>query len=153
MKKFLQFVPLFIVLLTVSKITQAQCDVKDAVITLVGVPQQQPLPANGCSVSFDLTFKLNNNNGNKTVVIQAWKEADYPNYWNCNAQGTSAENKAPKAADLRKKTAPYTVQNPGPLPFLNIAFDVALNHLWDDETQIIWACIVSFWFGGQAFKK
>ena len=35
----------------------------------------------------------------------------------------------------------------------NIAFDVALNHLWDDETQIIWACIVSFWFGGQAFKK
>jgi len=35
----------------------------------------------------------------------------------------------------------------------DVAFDVALNHLWDDETQIIWACIVSFWFGGQAFKK
>ncbi len=35
----------------------------------------------------------------------------------------------------------------------DVAFDVALNHLWDDETQIIWACIVSFWFGGQAFKS
>ena len=35
----------------------------------------------------------------------------------------------------------------------NVAFDVALNRLWDDDTQIIWACIVSFWFGGQAFKK
>jgi hypothetical protein len=35
----------------------------------------------------------------------------------------------------------------------DVAFDVALNHLWDDETQIIWACIVSFWFGGQAFAK
>ena len=35
----------------------------------------------------------------------------------------------------------------------NVAFDIALNRLWDDDTQIIWACIVSFWFGGQAFKK
>ncbi len=31
-------------------------------------------------------------------------------------------------------------------------FDVALNLLWDDETQIIWASVVSFWFGTQAFK-
>jgi hypothetical protein len=61
---------------------------------------------------------LNNNGGNKTVVIQAWKEEDYPNYWNCNASGTSSENKGPKAADLRKNGT-------GPLPFLNIAFDVA----------------------------
>jgi len=35
----------------------------------------------------------------------------------------------------------------------DVAFTVALDNLWDDETQIIWACIVSFWFGGQAFAK
>ena len=35
----------------------------------------------------------------------------------------------------------------------DVSFTVALDNLWDDETQIIWACIVSFWFGGQAFKK
>ena len=35
----------------------------------------------------------------------------------------------------------------------NVDFTVAMDQLWDDETQIIWACIVSFWFGGQAFKK
>jgi hypothetical protein len=35
----------------------------------------------------------------------------------------------------------------------DVDFTVALDQLWDDETQIIWACIVSFWFGGQAFKK
>ena len=35
----------------------------------------------------------------------------------------------------------------------NVEFSVAMDQLWDDETQIIWACIVSFWFGGQAFKK
>jgi hypothetical protein len=34
-----------------------------------------------------------------------------------------------------------------------VAFDVALNNLWDDDTQTIWASIVSFWFGTQAFSK
>ena len=28
-----------------------------------------------------------------------------------------------------------------------------LNMIWDDDTQTIWASIVSFWFGTQAFKK
>lgn len=35
----------------------------------------------------------------------------------------------------------------------NVPFDQALNILWDDETQIIWSSVVSFWFGTQAFKK
>ena len=35
----------------------------------------------------------------------------------------------------------------------NVPFDVAINILWDDETQIIWASVVSFWFGTQAFAK
>lgn len=35
----------------------------------------------------------------------------------------------------------------------NVEFIVALQTLWNRETQIIWASIVSFWFGTQAFKK
>jgi hypothetical protein len=35
----------------------------------------------------------------------------------------------------------------------DVPFDVALNLLWDDETQIIWASVVSFWFGTQAFSR
>lgn len=35
----------------------------------------------------------------------------------------------------------------------NVEFIVALQTLWNKETQIIWASIVSFWFGTQAFKK
>lgn len=35
----------------------------------------------------------------------------------------------------------------------NVDFMVALQTLWNQETQIIWASIVSFWFGTQAFKK
>jgi hypothetical protein len=34
-----------------------------------------------------------------------------------------------------------------------VDFNVALDQLWDNETQIIWASVVSFWFGTQAFKK
>ncbi len=32
-------------------------------------------------------------------------------------------------------------------------FTVVLDQLWDDETQLIWASVVAFWFGTQAFSK
>ena len=34
-----------------------------------------------------------------------------------------------------------------------VAFDVALDKIWDNDTQLIWGSIVSFWFGSQAFNK
>lgn len=34
-----------------------------------------------------------------------------------------------------------------------VAFDTALNLLWDDDSQQIFASIISFYFGSQAFKK
>ena len=34
-----------------------------------------------------------------------------------------------------------------------VPFDVALNLLWDDQTQILWGSIVAFWFGSQSFKS
>ena len=34
-----------------------------------------------------------------------------------------------------------------------VDFSVALDILWDNETQIIWSSVVSFWFGTQAFKR
>ena len=34
-----------------------------------------------------------------------------------------------------------------------VDFTIALDNLWDNETKIIWASVVSFWFGTQAFKK
>ena len=34
-----------------------------------------------------------------------------------------------------------------------VAFDDALNQLWDDDSQQIFASIIAFYFGGQAFKK
>ena len=35
----------------------------------------------------------------------------------------------------------------------DVPFNDALNQLWDDESQQIFASIIAFYFGGQAFKK
>ena len=34
-----------------------------------------------------------------------------------------------------------------------VSFDDALNQLWDPDSQQIFASIIAFYFGGQAFKK
>jgi len=34
-----------------------------------------------------------------------------------------------------------------------VPFDAALNQLWDDDTQQIFASVIAFWFGTQSFKK
>lgn len=33
------------------------------------------------------------------------------------------------------------------------SFDAMMTQIWDDETQMIWASIIAFWFGSQAFSK
>jgi len=35
----------------------------------------------------------------------------------------------------------------------NVPFSECLDQLWDNDTQLIWAFIVAFWFGSQAFEK
>ena len=35
----------------------------------------------------------------------------------------------------------------------NVDFVTMLNQLWDDDTQQIWASVIAFWFGTQAFAK
>ena len=35
----------------------------------------------------------------------------------------------------------------------NVPFNVMIEAVWDDDTQIIWASVISFWFGTQAFSK
>lgn len=36
---------------------------------------------------------------------------------------------------------------------LGTSFAEVIANLWDSDTQIIWASIISFWFGSQAFSK
>ncbi len=65
-----------------------QCTVSNIIIqntTLVGT--QSP---GTCTVKFDATFTIENNNGNKYIFIHAWILDEYPNYFNCvNGQTTT----------------------------------------------------------------
>ena len=36
---------------------------------------------------------------------------------------------------------------------MDIPFNEALAVIWDDDTQAIWAAVVSFWFGSRAIEK
>lgn len=33
------------------------------------------------------------------------------------------------------------------------SFVTMIDTIWDDETQMVWASIIAFWFGSQAFSK
>ena len=33
-----------------------------------------------------------------------------------------------------------------------VSFQVAMDNLWDENMQVVWASIVSFWFGSRAFN-
>jgi hypothetical protein len=92
----------------------AQCTVYNVGFQITN---SQSVDATHCSITFNLSFKINNNNGNKIVVLQVWMDSDYPNYWNCNGSNQQQGNKkAPAASDLKKNGT-------GPLPFINLAFN------------------------------
>ena len=96
MKTTLRFL-LFTVLsaLSFNKIN-AQCTVSNIIIQNVSVAGVQA--AGTCTVTFDASFTIQNNNGNKFIFIHAWTQADYPDYFHC-ANGTSTLNGTPKAPD------------------------------------------------------
>lgn len=91
----------------------AQCAIKNSSFNI----QNTQSAGGGCQVTFDFAFEFNNNGGNKIVVIQAWKQGNYPNYWQC-ANGSSKINKGPNKTDLEAG---------GAAPFLNIAFDMSTS--------------------------
>ena len=35
----------------------------------------------------------------------------------------------------------------------DVPFEVALDILWNNDTQLIWSSVIAFWFGTQAFRK
>ena len=82
-----------------SKSIFAQCTVSDIYIQntkLVGGT------GTSCTVKFDITFSIEDNNGNKYIFIHGWLQDAYPNYFKCeNGQTTlNGTVAAPKSGDL-----------------------------------------------------
>jgi hypothetical protein len=88
-----------IISLSLSTVSFSQCTISNIVIQNTSVVSSG---TNSCTVRFDASFNIENNNGNKFIFIHAWLMQDYPNYFDC-VNGHSSHNgtiHAPKSADL-----------------------------------------------------
>ncbi len=91
---------LFISLILLStNVTKAQCTVSNIVIQNVRVLGSTP---GSCTAKFDITFNIDENNGNKFIFMHVWLQNNYPDYFRCvNGQSThNGSIPAPHAADL-----------------------------------------------------
>ncbi|MEO5563739.1 MAG: T9SS type A sorting domain-containing protein [Chitinophagaceae bacterium] len=84
----------------------AQCTVSNPTISNV----TRVSNGNGtCNVKFDLSFTMQNNNGNKTIVIHLWPGSTYPNPAICYIGGTGCGQ--PTAAQLAGSYGSIVINN------------------------------------------
>lgn len=116
MKTFLPRL-LFVMFLAGSlQIAKAQCTVSDIIIQNV-VPATTQTPGT-CTVKFDVSFTIENNNGNKFIFFHVWTQSQYPNYFDC-VNGVPSGNgaiRSPRAADLAGSFINFGINNNGPVP-------------------------------------
>lgn len=125
MKTFVHSVILIALLVIGTKSAHAQCTVSNIIIQNVTVAgSQQP---GTCTVTFDATFTIENNNGNKFIFIHAWLMDDYPNYFDCvngvpSHQGTI---RAPGQTDLARAFINIGIDNSDSIPELLLTYPPA----------------------------
>lgn len=110
----------FLVVVPLSRLN-SQCVVSNIFVQKVTVPVGQP--PGTCEVTFDVSFTIENNNGNKYIFIHAWAQAQYPDYFDCinGAPSSTGAIQGPRAADLNAMGAPFlniAINNDGPVPSL-----------------------------------
>jgi hypothetical protein len=100
MKTFLRYTLSIAFFITVLQQAHSQCVVSNIVIQNVTVAGTQ-VPGS-CTVTFDASFTIENNNGNKYIFIHAWILSEYPNYFNCvnGAPSQPGAIRAPEYDDL-----------------------------------------------------
>ncbi|MDZ4792880.1 MAG: T9SS type A sorting domain-containing protein [Bacteroidota bacterium] len=94
---------------------RAQCTVSDIFIQNI----RNVVPGTGtCTVTFDATFNIANNGGNKYIFIHAWLQSEYPDYFQCvNGNPTlNGSIAAPDAGDLGNSFFNIGIDNNGPIP-------------------------------------
>src|SRR5688572_15744489 len=97
---------------------QAQCAASSILIqnvTQVGV--QTP---GTCRVTFDLSFEMQNNGGNKYIFLHGWEQPSYPDFFDC-VDGEPSGGGAiqpPEGPDLVDAFINLGIDNSGPDPVL-----------------------------------
>ena len=115
MKTFLLSFALAFMFIIGSNSTHAQCTVSDIFVQNISVIGGT---ATSCTVKFDVTFNIEDNNGNKFIFIHSWLQNDYPDYFKCeNGQSTiNGSIAAPQFADLVKSFINIGLDNTGETP-------------------------------------
>ncbi|HEY3250064.1 MAG TPA: T9SS type A sorting domain-containing protein [Ignavibacteria bacterium] len=110
MKTPLRYLVIVTSLVVAMQKTSAQCTASDILIQNI-VPAATQTPGT-CTATFDLSFTMENNNGNKFIFLHAWAESAYPNFFDCTNgnPGPGTTRPVPLQADLAGT-------------FLNIAID------------------------------
>jgi hypothetical protein len=122
MKTFLRTAFLMVLGFTAGKTSFAQCTASDLVIqNVVPVGIQTP---GSCSATFDLSFTMQNNNGNKFIFLHVWAQSEYPDFFNC-VDGNPGGNGAlqpPAGSDLADAFINIGINNDGAIPVLLTAY-------------------------------
>ena len=116
MKTILRSLLYVLLAITLHKAAFAQCAVSDVIIQNI-VRSASQVPGT-CSITFDASFTIENNNGNKYIFIHVWLQEDYPNYFRC-LNGRSTLNgaiRSPRAVDLNEAFFNLGINNNLPTP-------------------------------------
>lgn len=118
MKTPLRYLVLLAILGLTFQRTTAQCSVSGILIQNIVAAGTQTTGT--CTATFDLSFTMENNNGNKFIFLHAWAESAYPDFFHC-VNGSPSQNgtiQPPTASDLAGAFLNIGIDNSGATPVL-----------------------------------
>jgi hypothetical protein len=110
---------LFMALL-VAAYTPAKSQCEASNILIQNIEQIGVQTPGSCTVEFDLSFEMENNNGNKFIFFHGWRSTVYPDFFDC-VDGEPSGNGAirpPRGADLAGSFVNIGIDNSGAVPVL-----------------------------------
>ena len=115
----------------------AQCAVSDIFIQNVRLSGVQ-VPGS-CTITFDITFNIEDNNGNKFIFIHEWIQSQYPNYFQCSNGQTTRNGAihAPKAPDLVNAFINIGIDNSTDIPTILTSYPADNSVVLTTVTSII----------------
>ena len=121
----------------------AQCTASDILIQNI-VPAATQSSPGSCTATFDLSFTMQNNNGNKFIFFHAWPEGpSYPNFFDCQngSPGPGTTRPVPNHNDLANAFLNIGIDNSGATPTLLSSYppdgDVHFNTVTSISSTIL----------------
>lgn len=134
--------------------SNAQCSASDIFIQNI-VSSGAPAPGT-CSATFDLSFTMTNNNGNKYIFLHIWRQTLYPDFFTCVNGAPSGHGaiQPPLGPDLIDAFINIGINNNGPVPVILTTYNpdpsVTMNTVSSITSTVLSDGSVSFTLHGVA---